>query len=226
MSGLLSFSRAVDGLNRWIGAKTAWLILVAVLISAANAIVRKLFNVSSNAYLELQWVLFGAVFLFCAPWTLMANEHIRIDILSSRLPKRVRDGIDVVGHALFLLPLCLIMVWHSVPFFLRSLNINEQSLSAGGLPQWPAKSFVLIGFALLLLQALSELIKRVAAMRGLAPDPYAGGGGHHAAAEAEASRLIALAETERLEALGAPLVHQAEIAAENVSTRPTATVQP
>ncbi|MGH9808264.1 MAG: TRAP transporter small permease subunit, partial [Terriglobia bacterium] len=137
-----------------------------------NATVRKIFDMSSNSWLELQWVLFSAVFLLCSPWTLLSNEHIRIDIVNNLLPKWLRNTIDAVGHAFFLLPLCIIMVLTGVPFFLRSYEINEQSGNAGGLPQWPSKALVMIGFALLLVQGISELIKRLAIMRGLIPDPH------------------------------------------------------
>ena len=187
---LLPISRVIDAVNARIGKWLSWLVLAAVLISATNATIRKVFDTSSNAWLELQWVLFGVVFLLCSPWTLLANEHIRIDIVNNRLPIGVRNVIDVIGHAFFLIPLTIIMVVTGIPFFLRSVEINEQSMNAGGLPQWPAKSLIAIAFALLFFQGVSELIKRVAVMRGLIPDPYAGGGGHHAAAEAEAERLV------------------------------------
>src|SRR5437870_11068703 len=170
VQSLLQMSRRIDAFTTWTGKRLAWLILVAVVVSASNAIVRKAFDTSSNAWLELQWVLFSMVFLLCSPWTLLANEHIRIDIVNNALPKRVRNVIDVVGHALFLLPLCLLMIVTGLPFFLRSYEINEQSMNAGGLPQWPAKSLVLLGFSLLFLQGISELVKRVAIMRGLIPD--------------------------------------------------------
>lgn len=172
MQSLLKLSRGIDAINTWIGKNLAWLIVLAVFISSVNATVRKVFDESSNAWLELQWVLFSIVFLLCAPWTLLKNEHIRIDIINSFWPKRVRDFIDVLGHAFFLLPLTIVMLVTSVPFFLRSYDINEQSGNAGGLPQWPAKSLIMIGFALLLIQGVSELIKRIAVMRGLIPDPY------------------------------------------------------
>nr|ART38538.1 G347 [uncultured bacterium] len=170
---LLRLTHAVDAFNRTIGKYLSWLILAAVLVSAVNATVRKLFGISSNSWLELQWILFGVVFLLCSPWTLLANEHIRIDIVSTRLPKRVRDGIDVFGHLFFLLPFTIVMIVTSVPFFWYSLKINEQSSNAGGLPQWPSKALVMIGFAMLLVQGLSELIKRIAVMRDLIPDPHA-----------------------------------------------------
>ncbi|MGB6350940.1 MAG: TRAP transporter small permease subunit [Pseudolabrys sp.] len=173
MTALLPVTRAIDAVTTWLGKRIAWLILAAVLVSAANATVRKIFDTSSNSWLELQWVLFSMVFLLCSPWTLLANEHIRIDIVNNLLPKNVRNSIDVIGHAFFLLPLCLIMTITGIPFFYRSLAINEQSGNAGGLPQWPAKSLIMIGFAFLLVQGLSELIKRIAVMRNLIPDPHA-----------------------------------------------------
>ena len=190
MDGLLKLSRAIDTVNGRIGKWVSWLILITVLISATNATVRKVFDTSSNAWLELQWVFFSIVFLFCSPWTLMSNEHIRIDIVNSLLPKTARNVIDVVGHALFLLPLTIIMIITSYPFFVRSFLLNEQSMNAGGLPQWPAKSLLLIGFVLLFFQGISELIKRVAIMRGRLADTVSGGG-HHAAAEEEVKRLLA-----------------------------------
>jgi TRAP-type mannitol/chloroaromatic compound transport system permease small subunit len=173
IQGLLPVSRAIDALNQRIGKVLSWLVLAAVLVSATNATIRKVFDTSSNAWLELQWVLFGVVFLLCAPWTLCANEHIRIDIVNNMLPKRVRDWIDIAGHTLFLLPLTLVLIVTGIPFFVRSYQINEQSFSAGGLPQWPAKALIPLAFMLLFLQALSELIKRIAVMRNLIPDPHA-----------------------------------------------------
>ncbi|WP_137046740.1 TRAP transporter small permease subunit [Pseudolabrys sp. FHR47] len=174
-------------MTTWIGKRLAWLILAAVLVSAVNATVRKLFDTSSNSWLELQWVLFGVVFLLCSPWTLLANEHIRIDIVNNLMPKRARNWIDVVGHTLFLAPWCILMIVTGAPFFWRSFMINEQSGNAGGLPQWPSKSLVLIGFALLLAQGLSELIKRIAVMRGHIPDPHESS---VSALEAEVERTV------------------------------------
>lgn len=173
LKALLPITRVVDAFNTWLGKRLAWLILAAVIVSAANATVRKIFDTSSNSWLELQWVLFSIVFLLCSPWTLLANEHIRIDIVNNLLPKWLRNTIDVIGHAFFLLPLAFIMIITGIPFFIRSIEINEQSGNAGGLPQWPAKSLVMIAFALLLFQGLSELIKRIAVMRNLIPDPHA-----------------------------------------------------
>lgn len=173
LKALLPTTRAIDSANTRIGKLLAWLILAAVIVSAVNASVRKIFDTSSNSWLELQWVLFSVVFLLCSPWTLLSNEHIRIDIINNRLPNRVRDLIDIIGHAFFLLPLTVVMVLTGVPFFLRSFEINEQSGNAGGLPQWPTKSLLMIGFGLLLIQGISELIKRIAIMRGLIADPHA-----------------------------------------------------
>jgi len=172
LQSLLKLSRGIDAFTEWTGKKIAWLILLAVIISALNAVIRKVFDTSSNAWLELQWVLFSAVFLLCAPWTLLANEHIRIDIVNQMMPKRVRDVIDIIGHVFFLIPLCILMIVTGVPFFLRSWEINEQSSNAGGLPQWPAKSLIMIAFAFLLMQGISELIKRIAVLRGVIPDPH------------------------------------------------------
>ena len=171
---LLPACRVVDAVNTWIGKRLSWLIIAAVLVSAVNATVRKVFDTSSNAWLELQWVLFSIVFLLFSPWTLLANEHIRIDIVNNMLPKQVRNIIDVIGHALFLLPLTIVMILTGVPFFLVSYGQNEQSGNAGGLPQWPSKALIMIAFAMLFMQGISELVKRIAVMRDLIPDPHAG----------------------------------------------------
>ena len=194
MTALLALARGIDAVNARIGKAASWLILAAIVISAGNALVRKLFDLSSNAWLELQWVLFAAVFLLCASWTLMDNEHIRIDIVNSHLRKKVRDGIDIFGHLFFLLPFSILLLWTSWPFFMASYSINEQSLNAGGLPQWPAKLLVPVGFFFLTLQGFSELIKRIAIFTGRMEDPHEGEGGSHAALAAEAERLLAVAE--------------------------------
>jgi TRAP-type mannitol/chloroaromatic compound transport system permease small subunit len=196
VEGLLGLSRVIDAVNSRIGRVLSWLILIVVLISAANATVRKVLDTSSNAWLELQWMLFGVIFLLCSPWTLLSNEHIRIDILNTMLPKRWRDIIDVIGHLFFLLPLTVVMIVTSVPFVWRSIGLNEQSMSAGGLPQWPAKSLVLIGFVLLFLQGISELIKRIAVIRGLIVDPYASTGSSYAAIEAETERVLVASKSD------------------------------
>jgi TRAP-type mannitol/chloroaromatic compound transport system permease small subunit len=187
LQSLLTLSRGIDAFTRWTGKRLAWLILLAVIVSAVNAVIRKVFDTSSNSWLELQWLLFSIVFLLCSPWTLLDNEHIRIDIVNNMMPKKVRDSIDVVGHIVFLMPLTIVMIITGVPFFQRSYEINEQSGNAGGLPQWPAKSLVMIGFSLLLIQGISELIKRIAVMRGLIPDPHAS---QVNALEAEVEHLV------------------------------------
>jgi TRAP-type mannitol/chloroaromatic compound transport system permease small subunit len=201
VGALLAVSRAIDAVTFRIGKVVAWLILAAVIVSAVNAIVRKLFDMSSNSWLELQWVLFGAVFLIVASWTLLDNEHIRIDIVNSMFSQRTRNIIDIIGHAFFLLPLTVVMIITSFPFVMRSVRLNEQSMNAGGLPQWPPKMLILIGFVLLFFQAISELIKRIAVTMGKIPDPYQTAGGLRAAAEAEVARL--LAETKTAEDLAA-----------------------
>jgi TRAP-type mannitol/chloroaromatic compound transport system permease small subunit len=188
---LLPVTRVVDAVTTWIGKRLAWLILAAVVVSAVNATVRKIFDTSSNSWLELQWVLFSAVFLLCSPWTLLANEHIRIDIVNNALPKWLRSTIDAVGHAFFLLPLTIIMVVTGIPFFLRSVEINEQSGNAGGLPQWPSKALIMVAFAMLLIQGVSELVKRIAVMRDLIPDPHAS---QRSSLEVEAEEIISAIE--------------------------------
>lgn len=195
VNGLLSLSRVIDAMNTRLGKIFSWLIVIAVLISAGNAIIRKLFDMSSNSWLELQWVLFGVVFLLCSPWTLLSNEHIRIDIVNSHLSRRTRNWIDVFGHIFWLAPFCLVMMNTSYPFAIHATQINEQSMNAGGLPTWPAKWLLPICFTLLLLQGISELIKRVAIMQGKLEDTSSGGG-HHASAEAEAQRLLEAAQAE------------------------------
>ncbi|MBZ6076888.1 TRAP transporter small permease subunit [Microvirga puerhi] len=185
MTAFLKLSQAIDSLNERLGKTVAWAIVVAIVVSAVNAIIRRVFGVSSNAWLELQWYLFGAVFMLCAPWTLKVNEHIRIDIVSNALSKRQRDWVDLFGHVFFLMPFVAIMLYLSVPYFSRSFQSGEVSSNAGGLLIWPAKGLILLGFTFLFLQWLSELIKRIAIMRGDLADEEAG----HSA-EAEAERLL------------------------------------
>jgi TRAP-type mannitol/chloroaromatic compound transport system permease small subunit len=195
MKRLLTFSRAVDAFSTRVGRIVAWALLAAVVVSAVNAIIRKTLNTSSNSWLEVQWILFGAVFLLCSAWTLLSNEHIRIDIVNNALPKRARDLIDVFGHLFFLIPVTIVMFYLGWPFFWRSLLQNEQSTNAGGLPVYPSKLLIPLAFTMLVLQGWSELIKRIAIMRGDLADTTSGGG-HHAAAEAEAQRVIELAKEE------------------------------
>lgn len=191
LRALLPVTKVIDAITIWIGKRLSWLIIAAVLVSAVNATVRKVFDTSSNAFLELQWVLFSIVFLLCSPWTLLANEHIRIDIVNNLLPRQVRNAIDAIGHAFFLLPLTVVMIVTAVPFFLVSYSQNEQSLNAGGLPQWPSKGLIMIAFIMLFVQGLSELIKRLAVMRALIPDPHAG---QKSSLEVEAEELIGAIE--------------------------------
>lgn len=191
LKALLPLTRLIDAITIWIGKRLSWLIIGAVLVSAINATVRKVFDTSSNSFLELQWVLFSIVFLLCSPWTLLANEHIRIDIVNNLLPRQVRNAIDAIGHAFFLLPLTVVMIITAVPFFLVSYSQDEQSLNAGGLPQWPSKGLIMIAFIMLFIQGLSELIKRLAIMRDLIPDPHAD---QKSSLEVEAEEIISAIE--------------------------------
>lgn len=171
MQGLLRLCRAIDAFSERIGKLILWLVLAATLISAGNAIVRKTFSVSSNAWLEIQWYLFGAVFLLGAGYTLLKNEHVRIDVLAQRFSQRGRVWIDILGHAVFVLPLCAWVIHNSIPMVVTAITTGEMSSNAGGLIRWPSYILMPIGFFLLALQSFSELVKRVAFLRGLAPDP-------------------------------------------------------
>ena len=171
MTSLLNLSRAIDRLSEFVGRWVAWFVLAAVLISAVNAIVRKAFNTSSNAFLEIQWYLFSAIFLFCAGYTLLKNQHVRIDVIAGRLSKRAQAWIDIMGTLLFLMPMAIVIMYLSWPVFVQALQRGEVSTNAGGLIIWPARLMVPIGFLLLILQGWSELIKRVAFLKGLIPDP-------------------------------------------------------
>ena len=171
MAGLLALSRAIDRMNEFIGKSVSWLILVSILVSAGNAIVRKAFNMSSNSWLELQWYLFGAVFMLAAAYTLKQGEHIRIDIFYGTRSKKTQDRIELFGHLFFLLPFCLLMLWLLVPYTWHAIKSGEVSANAGGLILWPSKAIILAGFVLLTLQAFSEIIKRIAIMQGIIDDP-------------------------------------------------------
>jgi TRAP-type mannitol/chloroaromatic compound transport system permease small subunit len=171
VNGLLALSRVIDAFTERIGRVVYWLVLIVVLISAANATVRKAFNYSSNAYLEIQWYLFSVIFLFGAGYTLLRDEHVRIDIIQGRLSPRAKNWIDVIGIVLFLWPMSLIIMWLAWPVFVDSYVRHEVSTNAGGLIIWPARLMVPVGFALLLMQSVSELIKRVAFLAGRIPDP-------------------------------------------------------
>jgi TRAP-type mannitol/chloroaromatic compound transport system permease small subunit len=187
MHGLLAVSRWIDATTRAIGQSVAWLIVVAAVISAGNAVVRKLFDTSSNAWLEVQWWLFAAVFLLAAPWTLALNEHIRIDIVNERMPRWMRNAVEIVGHVFFLLPMAALVAYTSWDFFVSSWQQNEQSSNYGGLPQWPVKFLIPLAFALLFVQGVSELIKRIAIIIGDSPDDKLDGG--HPAAGRSAGHL-------------------------------------
>lgn len=171
MQALLKFSKAVDWLNRQVGKYVIWLILASTVVSAINAIVRKAFNVSSNAYLEVQWYLFAATFLLCSAYTLLNGEHVKIDVLYSHWSKRAQMWIDVFGFTCFLLPFCSAILWFGVPFFLKGFYSGEVSSNAGGLIRWPVYAMIPLGFGLLFLQGVSELIKRLAFLMGLIDDP-------------------------------------------------------
>jgi TRAP-type mannitol/chloroaromatic compound transport system permease small subunit len=153
-NALLAVSRFIDAVTGFVGRSVRWAILAAVVISAANAIVRKALDLSSNAWLELQWLLFGAAFMLAAAYTLERNAHVRIDVVSSRLSKRARDVIELLGHLLILGPFVLILLWLSWPYFLESFMEGERSSNAGGLPVWPAKLLIFAGVLLLALQWL------------------------------------------------------------------------
>ena len=171
MQALLVFSRGIDGLNAWIGRYVIWLILASTVISGVNAIVRKVFNYSSNAFLEVQWYLFAAAFLLAAGYTLLQREHVRVDVISSRLSKRTQIWIDLLGFLFFLTPLCLVVLWYGIPFFLQGFESGEMSSNAGGLLRWPVYLMMPLGFGLLMLQGFSEAIKRAAFLQGLIDDP-------------------------------------------------------
>jgi TRAP-type mannitol/chloroaromatic compound transport system permease small subunit len=171
MGGLLTLARGIDRLNEFIGRWVAWLILLSILISAGNAVIRKAFNVSSNAWLELQWYLFGAAFLLAAAYTLKQNEHIRIDIIYGMFSRRTQHWIDLFGHVFFLMPFVILMIYYFVPYVALSFRSGEVSSSAGGLIIWPAKALLLIGFTQLGIQGISEIIKKIAIMRGDMDDP-------------------------------------------------------
>ena len=173
MSFLIRLSGWIDWLNERIGRASIWLVLFATLISAGNALSRYGFSLSSNAMLEVQWYLYSAVFLLCSGYTFMRNEHVRIDLVSNRMSARGRNWVDIVGIVVFLLPVAMMIVWMSWPSFVDSYMTNEQSSNAGGLVRWPVRLLIPVGFALLGIQAVSELIKRIAFLTGHGPDPLA-----------------------------------------------------
>ena len=183
MNLLLKFSGLIDRLNTAVGRSVYWLVLVVALVSAGNAVVRYTLNYSSNAWLEIQWYLFAAIFLLCSGYTLLNNEHIRIDVVAGRFSRRTQTWIEIIGGVFFLLPMACLIMWLSWPIFVSAMQSGEQSSDAGGLIRWPARGLIPLGFLLLALQGVSETIKRVAFLMGLIPDPAArtavGHGGEH-----------------------------------------------
>jgi TRAP-type mannitol/chloroaromatic compound transport system permease small subunit len=200
MQALLDLSRGIDRMTAFIGKAVMWLILLAVLVSAGNAVVRKAFNWSSNSLLEMQWYLFGAAFMGAAAYTLQQNEHIRIDIFYGTRSRRTQHLIDLFGHVFFTLPFVVLMTWLLVPYVWQAFKIGQISTNAGGLIIWPARFVLLAGFVLLVVQVLSEIIKKIAVMQGLIEDPHPFVSAHEAA-ELEGAELAAtvakLAEEEK-----------------------------
>ena len=206
MSFLLSVSRLIDRLSERIGHTFYWLVLATVLISAANAVVRKAFNYSANSLLEIQWYLFSAIFLFLAGYTLMRNEHVRIDVIAHRLSKKTQSWIDIIGTLFFLFPMAFLIMWLAWPVFVEAYERHEVSTNAGGLIIWPARLLVPVGFALLIIQGLSELIKRFAFLKGLIPDPSE----KHVEKSAEEELAQEILHSRGEEDLAESFVHQAK----------------
>lgn len=200
MQAFLKFSNLVDSLNNLVGRWASWLTLVAVLVSSGNATVRYLFDNSSNAWLELQWYLFSAVVLLCGGYALLHHQHVRIDVIYSRFARRTQLYVDVFGTVFFLLPMAILIMYLSWPVFTNAFVHHEMSSNAGGLIIWPARLLVPVGFFLLVLQGISELIKRVAILQGKIPDPAADDGG----ASAEEELAQAIAETQEQEVAKRP----------------------
>lgn len=190
MQVLLALSRAIDRVTSLIGRAMGWLILAAVLISAGNAVVRKVFSTSSNAWLEAQWYLFGAAFMGAAAYTLQQNEHIRIDIFYGTRSRRTQHWIDLFGHVFFLMPFVVLMTWMLVPYAYQAWKIGQISTNSGGLVIWPARAILAAGFALLVAQGISEIIKKIAVMQGLIEDPHPFVSAHEMA-EKEGAELAA-----------------------------------
>ena len=173
MNALLKLSRRIDALTERVGQAALWLVLVVVLVSALNAVMRYTIDYSSNAFLEIQWYLFGLIFLSCGGYTFLRNEHVRIDLISGHLSKRSQTWIDIFGIVFFLMPMAIAIMVLSWPVFMHAIESSEMSNSAGGLIVWPARLMIPAGFFLLIVQAISELIKRVGFLKGLCPDPTA-----------------------------------------------------
>lgn len=198
VSLLLRISRLIDWINERVGRSVMWLVLIAVVISAGNALVRKLFNTSSNALLEIQWYLFAAIFMLAAGYTFLRNEHVRIDILTSRLSPRAQNIVDIIGILLFLAPMAVLILWLSWPIVMLSIQSGEMSQNPGGLIRWPVKLMLPLGLALLVLQAVSELIKRIAFITGHGPNPLLKRG----AAASSTDELVAAIKAQSKDAAG------------------------
>ena len=202
MQALLALSKGIDRLNAFVGKYSIWLIFAATFISAANAIVRKVFDTSSNAFLEVQWYLFAWSFLIAAGYTLLHREHVRIDVINSRLSKKTQVWIDIIGFAFFLTPLCATILWFSTPVAIQMYQSGEISGNPGGLIRWPVWAAIPVGITLLMLQGWSELIKRIAFLTGNGPDPM-GKLQDKSAEEELAEALRAEADRKQAEALAA-----------------------
>lgn len=174
MNRLLQLSRWIDSINDFVGQNIKWLILLAVLVSAGNATSRYAFSIASNAFLELQWYLFASLFILAAGYTLLKNEHVRIDLISSKLSPRQRNWIDLVGMLIFIIPVCSYIAIMAVPALIEAIETGEYSQNAGGLVRWPMRAIIPLGFGLIVLQAVSEAIKRTAFLKGLINDPIPG----------------------------------------------------
>ena len=193
MRALLRLSQGIDWLNERVGRLVLWLVLIAALISAGNAVIRKVFDMSSNAWLEIQWYLFSAIFLLCAGYTLLRNEHVRIDVFLHRLSGRAQNWIDIFGLVFFLLPASVLIMWLAWPLVVNAYVSGEMSQNAGGLIRWPVFALLPAGFFLLTLQGISELIKRIAYLKGLIDNPMAHKGAKSAEEEL-AAEIRALAD--------------------------------
>jgi TRAP-type mannitol/chloroaromatic compound transport system permease small subunit len=202
MNFLFALSRRIDRFTEFIGRNVAWLVLAAVLISAGNAVLRKAFNISSNAFLEVQWYLFAAVFMLGAGYAFLHNVHVRIDFIANKLSRRTNAVIDALGIVIFLFPLCLIMITLSWPLFVNAWDSGEMSQNAGGLIRWPVYLLIPVGFTVLLLQGLSELVKRLAFLQGAIPEPFSAEY-HKSEEEQLAEQLAAEAERHEQERLAA-----------------------
>ncbi len=212
MTALLQISKIIDAITERIGKMVMWLILAAVVISAGNAIMRKAFDIGSNAYLEIQWYLFSAVFMLGSGYVFLRNAHVRIDFISSKLSKRTNAIIDAVGMVVFLIPLCLILISLSWPVFERSWVSGEMSQNAGGLIRWPVQLLIPLGFSILLMQAFSELIKRIAFVKGLIPEPFSDDPGAKIAAAEAAAAVEAKAAAATAKAAAAKAALQSQLA--------------